>query len=271
MTETTTHPAPVTPGRFAGRTAVVTGGVSGIGRACVDRFAREGARVIAIDRNRTAADAMMAEFHDEEADVRFLELDLSREEATRRAAETLADDLGEIDILVNSAGVVHVEGQQNSPFVENGLKGWDLLVNVNLKAVAVLVHGMLPALTKNGASIVNVSSESAFKARPYKWVYDMTKTGLLSMTRSMAAALAEKGVRVNAVTPGGTITEMHTNDAADPEAMREQMGKLKTPCLLGRLAQPHEIAAAIAFLASDDASYITGTTLQVDGGLQKLS
>lgn len=262
---------PVMPGRFAGRTAVVTGGASGIGRACVDRFAREGARVVVIDRNRAAADEVLAAMHEQKLDVRFQELDLSDEEATRQAAETLARDLGEVHVLVNSAGIVHVGGQQSSPFVENGLKGWDLLVNVNLKAIAILVHGMLPALTKNGASIVNVSSESAFKARPYKWIYDMTKTGLLSVTRSMAAALADNNVRVNAVTPGGTITEMHTNDAADPIARREEMEKLKTPCLLGRLAQPHEIAAAIAFLASDDASYITATTLQVDGGLQKLS
>lgn len=272
MTESTAKQAsPAAPPRFAGRTAVVTGGVSGIGRASVNRFAREGASVVVIDRDRKAADRTIAELKQEGHDIRFVQLDLSDSEATRAAAEALARDVGTIHILVNCAGLVHVDGKQDSPFVEKGLNGWDTLTTVNLKAVATLVHGMLPALIKGHASIVNISSEAAFKARPNKWIYDMTKAGLLSMTRSMAAALAKDGIRVNAIAPGGTVTEMHTNDAPDPAARRLEMTQMKSACLLGRLAQPEEIAAGIAFLASDDASYITATTLQVDGGLQKIS
>jgi NAD(P)-dependent dehydrogenase (short-subunit alcohol dehydrogenase family) len=271
MTEVTTLGTPITfPGRFTGRTVLVTGGAAGIGRACVDRFIDEGAQVVIVDRNVDAGERVLNEIKGRGKDARFVALDLSDSTATEAAAHALNSELGTIHALVNSAGLVHVDGRQSNPFVERGLAGWDPLVTVNLKAIGTLVHTMLPALTAGRASIVNISSEAAFKARSDRWIYDMTKAGLLSMTRSMAAALANRGIRVNAVAPGGTITEMHLNDAADPEARRREMENTKTASLLGRLARPHEIAAAITFLASDDASFITATTLQVDGGLQRL-
>ncbi|WP_083988813.1 SDR family NAD(P)-dependent oxidoreductase [Devosia geojensis] len=271
MPETTTLGQPTAiPGRFSGRRVVVTGGAAGIGRACVDRFIDEGAEVVILDHNGEAGERVLAEIRARGKDARFVALDLSDSAATEAAAKALDSELGAIHVLVNSAGLVHVDGRQSNPFVERGLAGWDPLTTVNLKAIAILVHGMLPALTAGRASIINISSEAAFKARSDRWIYDMTKAGLLSMTRSMAAALVSRGIRVNAVAPGGTITEMHLNDSPDPEAKRAEMEKQKTASLLGRLARPHEIAAAITFLASDDASFITATTLQVDGGLQRL-
>ena len=119
----------------------------------------------------------------------------------------------------------------------------------------------------NGGAIVNISSEGAFRARSDHWVYDASKAGLLSLTRSMAVEFNDYGIRVNAVAPGWTVTEMHFGDADEPEEKRQELlSRENGGCLMNRLGRPEEIAAAIAFLCSADASYITGTTLHVDGG-----
>jgi len=252
--------------RFVGRIAVITGGASGIGHATVDRLAGEGATVIILDRNRHAAEQVVEEQERLGRSVRFVELDLLNELDIASVAKLLVSELPAINILGNCAGLVHINGKPDNPFIESGLTGWDTIVGVNVKGIAALVHALLPALIVGKASIVNVSSEAAFRARPNRWIYDLTKAALLSLTRSLAASLASYGVRVNSVAPGGTITEMHLNDSTDPEARRRELETARTASLLGRWAQPHEIAAVIAFLASDDASFITGATIPVDGG-----
>jgi NAD(P)-dependent dehydrogenase (short-subunit alcohol dehydrogenase family) len=258
----TTH----TPGRFGGRIVVVTGGASGIGRASAQRFGQEGATVVILDRDTAGAERVAAEISAAGGTAHVRELNLLDEAATERVAASLVQDFPEIYALVNCAGVVHIDGKQDSPFIEGGLAGWDVLVGVNLKGAANLVHGLLPAIIAGRGSVVNVSSEAAFRSRPNRWIYDVTKAGVLSLTRSLAASLAPYAVRVNSVAPGGTITEMHLNDYSDPEAARAELKAMKQPNLLGRMADPAEIAASIAFLSSEDASFVTGTTLAVDGG-----
>ena len=150
-------------------------------------------------------------------------------------------------------------------FAERGLEGWDLLVDVNLRAPAALVHALQAELRRGGGAVVNISSEGQFGARDSRWIYDATKAGILSVTRSMAAAFAPE-VRVNAVAPGGTLTEMHLDDVrGDIEATR-RLRETRLPNLLQRFATPEEIASVICFLASDDASFMTGATVAVDGG-----
>jgi NAD(P)-dependent dehydrogenase (short-subunit alcohol dehydrogenase family) len=130
-----------------------------------------------------------------------------------------------------------------------------------------VTQALLPLLKREGAAIVNVSSEGGFRARPGQWVYDATKAGICAFTRSIAAELAPHGIRANAIAPGWTVTEMHFGAAPDPAARRQELEDLQHGrSLLKRLARPSEIAAAIAFLASEDASYVTATVLHVDGG-----
>jgi NAD(P)-dependent dehydrogenase (short-subunit alcohol dehydrogenase family) len=252
------------PNRFADRVVVVTGGVSGIGRAVARRAAAEGACVIVVDRNAS----LWPETRDElgQSEAHFVAADLTDLASIATGAREIAALTPRVDVLVNSAGVVHIGGQQDNPFAERGLEGWDLLMDVNLRAPAALVHELRDLLVAAGGSIVNISSEGQFGARDTRWIYDATKAGILSVTRSLAAALAPYGVRVNAVAPGGTLTEMHLNDVrGDADAIR-RLTEMKLPNLLQRFATSEEIAAVILFLASDDASFITGATIPVDGG-----
>jgi len=252
--------------RFGGRVAIITGGASGIGKASARRLAAEGAEVVILDRDIAGADHLAHELRAAGHRAHVVELDLSDESLISRVAQQLVERFPEVHVLVNSAGVVHINGKQDSTFIDGGLAGWDLLVGVNLKGAAILVHGLLPAIIAGHGAIVNVSSEGAFRSRPNKWIYDATKAAVLSLTRSLAASLAPYGVRVNSIAPGGTITEMHLNDYPDAELAREELRSMKLSNLLGRFADPSEIAASIAFLASDDASFVTGTTLAADGG-----
>lgn len=250
-------------GRFEGRCAVVTGGVSGIGHAVAERMAAEGARVIVLDRNAELWPSVQEGLGEQSA---FVQVDLGDLESIDRAAAEIVALSPGIDSLVNAAGLVHIDGEQQNLFFESGLRGWDLLMNVNLRGPAALALVLRDALARDGGgSIVNISSEGQFGARDSRWVYDATKAGLLSVTRSLAAAFIGLGVRVNAVAPGGTLTEMHLNDVQDEDGER-RLREMKLPNLMQRFAEPEEIAAVICFLASDDASFMTGATVAVDGG-----
>ncbi|GAB2608584.1 SDR family NAD(P)-dependent oxidoreductase [Pseudactinotalea suaedae] len=252
--------------RFTDRLVVVTGAASGIGRATAARLGSEGARLVLLDRDVPGAEATASAVRDAGGQATAHMLDLSSETSITEAATEIKAAHPRIQGLVGCAGLVHVDGSQENPFLERGLAGWDLLFAVNVRGMAQLVHELVPALTSGRGTVVTVSSEAAYRSRAGRWIYDATKAALVSVTRSMAAALAPEGVRVVGVAPGGTITEMHLQDHDDPEAARARMRTATGSNLLGRLAEPEEIAAAIAFLASDEASFMTGTTIAVDGG-----
>lgn len=252
--------------RFADKAIAVTGAASGIGRATALRLAREGAHLILLDRDldgaERTADAIRAGDGSAEAEA----LDLADSDQVDAIATSIASANPALHGIVGCAGLVHVDGAQENPFREKGMIGWDLLFSVNVRGMAQLVHALVPNLVAAKGVVVTVSSEAAYRSRAGRWIYDATKAALVSVTRSMAAALASDGVRVVGVAPGGTITEMHLQDHDDPNVAREQLRQASSSNLLGRLAEPEEIAAAIAFLASDDASFMTGTTIAVDGG-----
>lgn len=252
--------------RFVGRVAAVTGAASGIGRATALRLAGEGAEVVAIDRDERGAEATAAAIREAGGAAEVLVVDLNDERSVDSTARELRERHPELHALANCAGVVHIDGVQENPFLERGLAGWDLVFNVNVRGLAGLVHGVAPALIAARGAVVNVSSEAAYRMREGRWIYDASKSAVVSVTRSMAAALAPQGVRVVGVAPGGTITEMHLNDAPDAEEARARLRSADAGNLLKRLAEPEEIAAVIVFALSDDASFITGTTLAVDGG-----
>lgn len=249
--------------RFEDKVALVTGGASGIGRATALRLAAEGAHVIIADNNRTLGEATVAQIVQSGGRALLIETDLADDASVEAAGRAVADRFPALHILVNNAAIVRIG------LIEDGgwLANWEIESRIGLRGWLLMTQVLLPLLKQEGGAIVNISSEGGFLGRPRQVVYDALKAAIISVTKTMAQEFVDYGIRVNAVAPGWTVTEMHFARHADPQARKEELEALTiSSCIMKRLARPEEIAAAIAFLASDDASYITGTTLHVDGG-----
>ena len=257
-------PAP----RFADRVYVVTGGASGIGAATVRRLAAEGARVIIADVDEISAARLAAEIDGVATNATPgtaipIRVDLSDPSSIERMGSEVAKVTGSLHGLVNNAGII-----ARATIEETGDQDWEPQVSINLRAPALCTKALLPLLKAGPGHVVNISSEGAFKAKKNRWVYDATKAGICALTADTAEELAEFGIRANAVAPGWVVTEMHFAAAENPRARKKELEEMVFDgAMLGRLARPEEIAATIVFLLSDDASYITGTTIHVDGGL----
>lgn len=248
---------------MAAKTVLITGGASGIGAATALRFARAGSQVIVADSNTAKAELVMEQVHALGATGFVQPVDLADEAALAACGKEVARRVDALHVLVNNAGVV-----RTCPIAETGHADWDLQMAVNLHAPALLAKALLPLLVAaHGAAIVNISSEAGFRPRPNSWVYDASKAAICALTRTMASEFCSYGIRVNTVAPGWTVTEMHFAQAADPGVRKRELEEREIDgCILRRLGRPEEIANAIYFLASDEASYITATTLHVDGG-----
>jgi meso-butanediol dehydrogenase/(S,S)-butanediol dehydrogenase/diacetyl reductase len=252
--------------RLLDKTAIITGAGAGIGAATALLFCREGASVTLIDSdpvalNRTLEAIKLALPH---ARLFAHTADVSDETQALAAVEKILQAWVKLDILVNNASMRNYSALANATTAE-----WQAMVGVNLIGCANYAKAALPALRLSGkGSIVNVASCYALTGRKGMGLYDATKAAQLAMTRTLAFEEASHGVRVNAVCPGSTLTDFHINKAT---AAGKDIEKLKTErqttSLLGRWASPEEIAAPILWLASDEASFITGTSLMVDGGL----
>ncbi|MBI1299663.1 glucose 1-dehydrogenase [bacterium] len=254
--------------RFTGKVALITGGASGIGRATAQRLAAEGAQVIVVDNNAEMGQKTVDGITSEGGSAIFLHGDLADDESIAALALAMRERFVTLDMLVNNAAI-HRPGR-----IEDGgwLNNWEIESRIGFRGWLLLTQHLLPMLKQAGGAIVNVSSEAGFVGRPGQVVYDAIKAAIVSATKTMAQEFADAGIRVNAVAPGWTVTEMHFDRHPDPSARRMELESLSiTSCVMKRLAQPSEIAGAIAFLLSDDASYITGTTLHVDGGRVGLS
>lgn len=248
--------------RLQGRTAVVTGAARGIGHAIVKRFLTEGARVVLSDVNAEGGAAAARELS-ALGDVRFVPCDVGDATEAARLVEAAVAAFGDIDALVNNAGIVHA-----ADFLDVTEADFDRVLRINLKgsflvgqAVARRMVEQVAAGKRPGA-IVNMSSINARVAIPNQVPYSVSKGGVAQLTNVMALALSEHGIRVNAIGPGSIMTDMLRAVMSDADARRRVLSR--TP--LRRFADPAEIASVAAFLVSDDASYITGETIYVDGG-----
>jgi 2-keto-3-deoxy-L-fuconate dehydrogenase len=240
-------------GRFGDRVALVTGAAKGIGRAVALRLAAEGAQVVALDRDAAALEELVAA-----GGVVGTEVDVSDAEALRAAIS----EAGPLDVLVNNAGV-----QRPGVVDELPLEDWDLLHAVNVRAAFVAIAAATQSLVARRGAIVNVASVDGLVAEGGVAAYSAAKAGLVNLTRGAALDLAARGVRVNAVCPGMVDTPMlrsFLDEGPGPEA---QLAARLRRVPLGRLVSPEEVASAVAFLASAEASAITGATLVVDNGL----
>lgn len=246
------------------KVVIITGGGAGIGKACSLRFSQEGFRVLIGDMSSQDGEQTRDLIRDRGGEAIFCPGDVAREADSRAWAEAALEAWGRIDALVANAGA-RVRGS----ILEASEADWQTIVDVNLKGVAYACKAVLPMMIEQQAgAIVMISSANALVGRAGMPLYDATKAALLSLTRSLAVAHGKDGIRVNAICPGYTITDYHERAAqargVSPQELRARNAGY---ALLGKPAEPHQIASAVYFMASEDAANVTGQTLMVDGGL----
>lgn len=249
--------------RLENKVAVVTGGGSGLGREVVLGMAREGARVVVFDRNGEAAEAVAAEAGAAGGEALAHQGDVTVAAEIAAAIGRARSELGGFDVIHNNAGV-----QLEKPLHETSDEDWDWVNGVNMKGVFLGCREAVRAMKETGGgSIVNTASILAHTGDPFLPAYTATKTGVLGLTRAVAVDYASEGIRANCVSPGDMETPMiekYFNATDDPAAARAEMEAAYPG---GRIARPREVAAAVLFLASDDASFVNGEFIIVDGGL----
>lgn len=251
--------------RVKDKVAIITGGAGGIGSSTGRLLCEEGASVVLVDRDATALEDVANSIRSQIADAQVLAIvaDVGKEaEAQRIVTQTMAR-FNRIDVLVNNAGVRAYWRIADAP-----ADSWQDVLAVNLLSYAYLAKAALPALRQSGkGSIVNISSTYGLHGRAGMGQYDATKAGILALTRTLAFEETEHGVRANAVCPGYTLTPFHVKAAQDKGQTADALREEKVQgCLMQRWADPREVAYPILWLASDEASYITASTLMVDGG-----
>jgi len=245
------------------RVAIVTGAGSGIGKACAIRLSQAGMRVVLTDLNAQRLEAVAAHISGLGGEVLHFVHDVADEVSGQQVVEQVTAKWQRVDVLVANAGV-----QISGSLLDTADDDWDKLLAVNLKGVAYCCKAVIPAMRSQGSgSIVLISSVNAIVGSAGMAVYDMSKAALLALARNLAVEFGTEGIRANAISPGNTLTEFHLDKMTEKGITLEQIQEMtKGYGLLGRVAQPEEIANAVHFLASDQASFITGHNLVVDGG-----
>ena len=250
--------------RLANKVAAITGGASGIGEATVRRFVAEGAAVAFCDRDAERGPRIAAELAAAGAKITFTHADVGTEAACLGFVTGAAQSFGRLDILVNNAGIRKYE-----KIDEASAASWSEILNVNLLSYAFCAKAAVPLMrASKGGAIVNVASVRSVVAGGGNLQYDTTKAAIAGLTRGLAADHSAEGIRVNAVGPGPIFTPFHARRlAASGETVEQYNAKAAQGTMMQRPGRAEEVASAILFLASDDASYVTGALLFVDGGM----
>jgi len=244
--------------RFENQVVIVTGAGRGIGHAIALRFAREGARVASVSRSEENAKKTADEINALWADAaKAYALDVADHATTQQVAAQILQDFGRVDVLVNNAGVT-----RDALSMRMSVEDWDTVLNTNLKGAFNFCQAVMRSMTKQRSGrIINISSVSGLMGNAGQANYAASKAGLIGLTKTLARELASRGITVNAVAPGFIVTDM--TSGLSEEVKQNLMSRIP----LAKLGQPDDIAAAVAFLASSEANYITGQVLTVDGGM----
>lgn len=246
--------------RLEGRVALITGGGGGIGSATGRLFCREGAKVALIDMDRGVVDAAVEDIRRNvpSAEVTGFVADLGEENAAQTVVDEILKVYGGADILVNNVGIRRYDALADASWGT-----WDAIVRVNLLSFVSMSRAVIPTMRQSGrGSVINVSSTYAVYGRKGLGAYDATKSAVLSLTRTLAYEEGEHGIRANSICPGFTRTPFHVMRLGEA-----QVNELVPPCVLQRWAEPEELAYPMLWLASEEASYVTGANFMIDGGL----
>ncbi len=246
---------------FNGKTVIVTGSTSGIGRAAAEAFGRKGASVVLVGRKEDVLTEVAGAVRGAGGQTVSCRADVTTADAPERIVKTALDAFGGIDVLVNAAGVI-ASGTLEATTDEV----WDSMMAVNMRAPFRLMRAAAPHLTARKGAVVNVSSVNGLRSFPGVLAYCVSKAGVDHLTRCAAIEMAPLGVRVNAVNPGVTVTNLHRRSGMAEPQYAAFLERSKETHPLGRPGQPDEIAALILFLASDLAGWMTGETIPIDGG-----
>ena len=249
--------------KLAGKVAIVTGAGSGIGQAIAEVFAKEGAKVAVLDRDQSSGQATVQKIAAAGGEAMLCHADVSKSAEVQRAIRSILEKYRRLDVLVNNAAV-----QTLAKLVDTSEEDWDRIHNINLKGVFLGCKYAIPAMLKGGGgSIVNIASVLGFVGDPDLAAYCAAKGGVIALTKVAALTYGPQGIRVNCICPGDVETPLvqsYFDKDPDPASLREEVS---SKYALRRIATPREIANAALFLASADSSFVTGSTLVVDGAL----
>lgn len=246
---------------FNGKTAIITGATSGIGRATAILLSASGANIAAVGRNETALAELQNEIASKGGAARMIRADVTEENISQKIVAETVNTYGQVDVLINAAGII-----ASGSIETTTLEDFDAMMNINVRSVFQLMQAAVPHLEQTKGNIVNVSSVTGLRSFPGVLAYCVSKAAVDQLTRCVALELAPKQIRVNAVNPGVVITNLHKRGGMDEEKYKAFLEHSAQTHPLGRAGTPEEIAELIAFLASDKASWITGATYSIDGG-----
>ena len=247
--------------RLKDKVAIVTGASSGIGQATAELFAEEGAKVVLADIDADGGEATAAGIRQRGGEARFVKADISREADAKRITDEALSAFGQVNVLVNDAAAFVLKG------FEASVEDWQRSLGVNVIGTAMVTRYAVEPMKKAGGAVVLLGSISSFCAQPDFFVYSATKAALVQMTRNMALDLGPFGIRVNSVCPGTILTPASMRHITKINSTVEEFSRVEgAKGFLGRIGNPREVAYPVCFLASDEASFITGASLLVDGG-----
>jgi NAD(P)-dependent dehydrogenase (short-subunit alcohol dehydrogenase family) len=243
---------------LGGKVVIVTGAGGGIARSTAEAFAAEGSRLVLVDVDRSTLDEVATQLRDGGAEVETILADVTTEDGAQSVVQAAIDRFGTVDVLANVVG-----GSRPGPTTaEVGLADWDAMIRLNLTSTFLMSHFVLPEMERKGSgAIVNVSSGAGLTGMKGNPAYCAAKAGVVGFTRAMAIDHAPKGVRVNCIAPGGVLTPLMKRNRTPDE-----IAFIGRSSLVGRVADPSELADAIVWLASDQATYVVGQTISVNGG-----